>query len=48
MSIKIKVSYNTEEELQKVMQLLGTAVKEYKISGNKKGLYRKAYIDLRK
>lgn len=48
MSIKIKVSYNTDEELQKVMQLLGTAVKEYKISGNKKGLYRKAYIDLKK
>lgn len=48
MSIKIKVSYNTDEELQKVIRLLGAAVKECKISSNKKGLYRKAYIDLRK
>lgn len=46
MSIKIKISYNTDEELAGVVRLLSPALKDYKVSRNKEGKYKKAYADL--
>ena len=46
MSVKIKVSYSTDEELAGVIRLLSPALKGYKISRNKEGRYKKAYADL--
>lgn len=47
MSVKIKVSYNNDEELTGVIRLLAPAVRDYKVSRNKEGRYKKAYICLR-
>lgn len=46
MSVKIKVSYNTDEELAGVIRLLSPVLKDYKVSRNKEGRYKKAYIEL--
>ena len=46
MSIKIKISYNTDEELAGVVRLLSPALKDYKVSRNKEGKQKKAYADL--
>ena len=46
MSVKIKVSYNTEEELAGVIRLLSPVLKDYKVSRNKEGRYKKAYAEL--
>lgn len=46
MSVKIKVSYITDEELAGVIQLLSPVLKDYKVSRNKEGRYKKAYADL--
>ena len=46
MSIKIKISYITDEELAGVVRLLSPALKDYKVSRNKEGKYKKAYADL--
>lgn len=46
MSIKIKISYNTDEELAGVVRLLSPALKDYKVSRNKEGKFKKAYADL--
>lgn len=46
MSIKIKISYNTDEELAGVVRLLSPALKDYKVSRNKEGRYKKAYAEL--
>lgn len=46
MSVKIKLSYNTDEELAGVIRLLSPAIKEYKVARNKDGRYKKAYADL--
>lgn len=46
MMIRIKVSYNTEEELAGVIRLLSPALKECNKSANEKGRYKKAYIVL--
>ena len=47
MSVKIKVSYNTDQELAGVIRLLSPAVKDCKVSSNKEGRYKKAYICLK-
>lgn len=44
MSIKIKVSYNTDEELAGVIKLLSSAVVNYKVAKNNKGSFKRAYI----
>ena len=48
--IKIKLSYQTEDELRLVLRLLGE-LENYKAawkrSGNQEGKYKKAYIDLK-
>jgi len=47
MSVKIKVSYNTEEELAGVIQLLSPKVKTYKIAKKQEGQYKNAYVYLK-
>ena len=44
MSVKIKISYNTEEELAGVIQLLSPVIKSYKISKKQEGQYKNAYV----
>lgn len=46
MSVKIKVSYQDPQELAHVLRLLHPIVKEYKVSGNREGSFRKAYLEL--
>lgn len=46
MSIKIRVSYNTEEEFAGVIQLLSPMLKNVKVQPQK-GRYKRAYISLR-
>lgn len=45
MSVKIKVSYTTDQELHKIMQLLSPVVKSWK-KQPAKGKYKRAYIEL--
>ena len=45
-SIKIRVSYNTDAELAGVIRLLSPAIKNWKIKPPK-GRYKLAYIDMR-
>lgn len=44
--VKIKISYNTEQELERVVRLLSPALKSCRISRNKEGRYKKAYAEL--
>lgn len=46
MSIQIRVSYQTPEDLELVLHLLGDRLKSCKVSRNQEGKYRKAYITL--
>lgn len=45
-SVKIKVSYSNQDELQMVLKQLGPLVKSHSISRNKEGRYKKAYIEM--
>ncbi len=47
MSVKIKISYTTKEELDKVLQMLSPVMKDYKISKNQEGQYKKAYVEIK-
>lgn len=47
MSVKIKVSYNTDQELRGVVKLLAPVLESCKISRNREGRYKKAYILLK-
>lgn len=47
MSVKIKISYTTKEELEKVLQVLSPVMKDYKISKNQEGKYKKAYVEVK-
>ncbi len=44
--IKIKVSYENKEQIEKVIELLHKHIHSFKISRNEKGQYKKAYIEL--
>lgn len=46
MSIKIRVSYQDPQELAHVLRLLHPIVKKYKVSGNREGSFRKAYLEV--
>ena len=46
MSVKIKISYNTEEELAGVIRLLSPVVKTWKKSKNQEGRFKKAYAEV--
>ena len=45
LSVKIKISYNTDEELEQIRKLLKPVFKEVKVSRNKEGRYKKAYAE---
>lgn len=44
MSVKIKVSYTTDKELAGLLRLLSPVLGSKKVSKNREGKYRKAYI----
>lgn len=46
MSVKIRVSYQERAELDRVLHLLRPVVRSCKISENKEGKYKKAYVSL--
>lgn len=46
MSVKIRISYNTDEELAGVLRLLSPFVKSWKKSRTRKGKYWNAYANL--
>lgn len=47
MSVKIKISYTTNEELEKVLRVLSPVMKDCKISRNQEGRYKKAYVEVK-
>ncbi len=47
MSVRIKVSYTTDEELCDVLKRLSPDVRAYKIAKKQTGKYKRAYVDLR-
>ncbi len=46
MSVKIKISYETDEELKRVLMLLDPAVKSWTKAAKKSGKFFRAYITL--
>lgn len=46
MSVRIKISYETEEELRKVLLLLDPVVKSWTKAAKKSGKFFRAYITL--
>ena len=47
MSVKIKVSYEHPEELQKLLDRLRPDVERWKVAKNQKGQFKKAYIEMK-
>ena len=47
LSVKIRISYNTSDELQGVIRLLHPVIKSCKVAKNKDGRYKKAYVELK-
>lgn len=47
MSVKIKISYEREEELARVLTILKPVLIRCRRSGNQKGRYKKAYAEIR-
>jgi len=45
--IKLKVSYENEEELKKFLALIQDKTSKIKLSKNTKGQYKKAYITMK-
>ena len=48
MSVRIKVSYETEEELRSVLLLLDPVLKEWSKAAKKSGRFFRAYLKLDK
>ncbi|MDE5907770.1 MAG: hypothetical protein K2H52_03355 [Lachnospiraceae bacterium] len=46
MSVRIKVSYETEEELKRVLHLLDPVIKDWTKAAKKTGRFFRAYITL--
>ena len=46
MSVKIRISYTTPVELQKVLDMLKPVIKSCKPDKGKEGQYKKAYVEL--
>lgn len=44
LAVKIKISYEHPEELQRILKQLQPDVKHWKVSRNREGRFRKAYI----
>ena len=47
MSMKLKISYEHEEELARVLTILNPLIARCKRSGNQEGRYKKVYVELR-
>lgn len=47
MSVVIRISYSTEEELNNVLQMLSQKVKSCKKAKKQEGKYRNAYVYLK-
>ena len=47
MSVKIKISYEHEGELARVLTILNPLIERCKRSGNQEGRYKKVYVELR-
>lgn len=45
--VKIKVSYENKEELEKVLKHFRGQIKKWKTSSNEEGRFKKAYIVLK-
>lgn len=45
--VKLKVSYDRQEELQRLLQKLRPDVKRWKVAKNREGRFLKAYIELK-
>ena len=46
MSMKLKISYEHEEELARVLTILNPLIIRCKKSSNREGRYKKAYVEL--
>jgi len=47
MSVKIKVSYETSQELARVLKVLKLITSTYKIAKSQEGRFKKAYISIK-
>ena len=47
MSVKIRISYETEEELALVQELLRGHIKKLRLANKQTGKYKNAYADLK-
>ena len=47
MGVKIKVSYQKEQELQAILQLLRPVIKSYKAADRQQGVCKRAYIEIK-
>lgn len=47
LSVKIKVSFTNEKELQGILNLLQPITKKFKISENQAGEHKNAYIEVK-
>ncbi len=45
--VKIKVSFEDTQELEKVVKLLSPVIKSCKVSKNEKGRFKKAYLEIK-
>lgn len=45
--IKIKISYETPGELERILRLLEPLVKSAKVKHEREGAYKRAYINLK-
>ena len=47
MSVKIKVSYEHPEELQRILKKLAPDVKSWKVASRQDGRFKRAYVELK-
>ncbi|MDY4115118.1 hypothetical protein ACTNES_09715 [Blautia sp. HCP3S3_D9] len=45
--IKIRISYQTTQEIEYILRLLHPAIKSAKIKQGQQGAYKKAYIEVK-
>lgn len=45
--IRLKVSYENERELKNFLLFIKSITKDYKLTNNDKGRFKKAYVDLK-
>lgn len=47
MSVQIRISYQTPQELEQILRLLRPAIKSAKIKQGQQGAYKRAYIEIK-